>query len=188
MDTRLGRGKIPYDAIGAAAFFVGAWILLTSTQSSFAQTQVPRELYGKTLRLTYSVHVTAKTPSGRIIPASRSTESVIYFSSEGRMFRRTSTRNNVGNMKKVERDPADVSKLMQFQGDRLVGAVRVLSGAVQLAISFVDQFKGCTADLIFGKEDARPFKWTGLNGAVFEAVDKPTVSNVACSIREGNAL
>jgi len=104
------------------------------------------------------------------------------------MFRRTSTRNNVGNVKKVERDPTDVSKLMQFQGDRLVGAVRVVSGAVQLVISFVDQFKGCKADLIFGKEDTRAFKWTGLNGIVFEAVDKPTVSNIACSIREGNGL
>jgi hypothetical protein len=63
-----------------------------------------------------------------------------------------------------------------------------VSGAAQLSITFGGGGQSCDAEIALGRDSGKALKWRGVNGVTYEAAGQPSVSNVSCSIRAGNAF
>jgi hypothetical protein len=85
--------------------------------------------------------------------------------------------------------PEQTAGSFRFEGNRLVGTCKLVgASAMQLVISFDPGFQSCTASVKFGRENGKPFQYTGIHGDTFTATEASTASTPTCSIREGNAF
>jgi hypothetical protein len=159
--------------------------LLMSTFGTAAHA-APPQLLNKTIHVEMSISIPAKSPDGTERVQSRRIDRNIYVSSQGRLFQKVS-RQAKGGADQKEFSP-DSGGGVHFAGNKLVGVVKVISGANMLTISFDPSFQSCTADMIVGSEGDKPRVWKGLNGVTLTATGKPQVSGVSCSIRDGNAF
>jgi hypothetical protein len=146
----------------------------------------PPQLLNKTVSVEMFITVPAKNPDGSPAKTGRRVSRSIYISSQGRLFQKV-IRQAKGGADQKEFSP-DSGGGVHFVGNKLVGMVKVISGANMLSISFDPSFQSCTADMILGSEGDKPRVWKGLNGVTLTATGKPMVSGVSCSIREGNAF
>jgi hypothetical protein len=60
--------------------------------------------------------------------------------------------------------------------------------AAQWKVSFDSSFQACSAEVIVGGASGAPISWIGLNGERYTATGHPNVSDVACSVENGNAF
>jgi hypothetical protein len=161
-------------------------VILLAGMFGTAVQAAPPQLLNKTIHVEMSVSVPARWPDGTERVQSRRIDRNIYVSSQGRLFQKVS-RQAKGGADQKEFGP-DSGGGVHFAGNKLVGVVKVISGANMLTISFDPSFQSCTADMIVGSESGKARVWKGLNGVTFTATGKPQVSGVSCSIREGNAF
>jgi hypothetical protein len=154
-------------------------------KAPLAANGAPAQLLNKTINIAYSVNVTFKTPSGRVLNSARHTSATIYVSNLGRVFARQMAAQASGRASEAsDKGPGETT--MRFQNGALVGVIPRTSGAVQVTVSFSSGFQSCTVEVLVGKENGKPYKWTGLDGVPYEAVGPITVSGQSCSIKEGN--
>jgi hypothetical protein len=144
----------------------------------------PPQLLGKTVTLSYNFGGMARV-EGRAISATRHVSQVIYISSTGRLFARTSQTARTGSSFR-ERAPDET--LWHFVNGKLIAQRASVSGAVMVAISFDPNFAGCTVSGFAGHESGKPYKWIGLDGRIYEADGPMSLSEAACSVSTGNGL
>jgi hypothetical protein len=144
----------------------------------------PPQLYDKAISVSFSVAVNARAEDGSSAQP-RQVARTIYVSSKGRLFTRLS-RQAGRNSQTLERGPETTAGAFRFQGNNLIGVLKLPSGASQLTITFDPSYSSCSASVAYGRESGRAVKFTGLNGKTYTMEGKPSVSTVSCSIRQGN--
>lgn len=151
----------------------------------------PSQLLNKTVTVNLTVAIPGKGTDGSSLNTSSPVQRVIYISSAGRVFSRT-TRTGGSARQQAERGPEAGSSggSLSFSGNKLVGGMPIYggSGATLWTISFDPSFQSCTAEVIVGKDSGKPIVWKGFNGVSYTATGKAVISGVSCSIRDGNAL
>jgi hypothetical protein len=147
----------------------------------------PSQLLNKSISVSMSVSIPAKSTDGTVSTRQRQISRQIYVSSQGRLFVKIFRRARGGASDSAV-GPGEGGANLHFAGNKLVGTLAVVSGANQLTISFDPSFQSCTADMIIGTEAGKPRVWKGLNGETFTATGKAVVSGVSCSIRDGNVF
>jgi hypothetical protein len=146
---------------------------------------VPEQLLGKTVSVSFSFGGLAKTEDGRIVSTSKRVAQVIYISSAGRIFARTS-QNARKAYAVTEQEPGETS--WHFVNGKLISQRGRISGAYMAEISFDPGFQSCTISGTAGHESGKPYKWKGLSGRIFEAAGPLSMSAAACSVSAGNGL
>jgi hypothetical protein len=152
---------------------------------------VPRQLYNKTIQMSWSVAVGQTAPDGQKRSVSVAVNHTVYVSSAGRLFERSSRATKKG-MKQSEMAPGATSNAggeargLHFEGNRLVGDTAFAQGARRWVATFDPGFSSCTVAVMFGR-DAAGLKRRGVDGVMY-TIDSMTASGESCSIREGNAF
>lgn len=166
-----------------------ATIFATPAAPAFAE--APRQLYNKTIQISWSVAVAQTAPDGQKKNVSVAVHHTVYVSSAGRLFERSSRSTKKG-MKQSENAPGagvnagGEATGMHFEGNRLVGNTAFAKGARRFVAAFDPGFSSCTVSVIFGRE-AGGLKRKGVDGVMY-TIDSMTASGESCSIREGNAF
>lgn len=164
---------------------VAAILLGTSTASLAA----PSGLLNKSIHISYATFIPARTVDGRINRGTRKVSMTIYVSSAGRIFLKKVNRTG-GFGRDFEAAPERTAHGFHFAGSTLVGVLGARSGnmAAQWRVSFDSSFQTCSAEVIVGGTGGAPISWIGLNGERYTATGHPNVSDVACSVENGNAF
>ncbi len=166
-----------------------ATILATAAAPAFAD--APRQLYNKTIQISWSVAVAQTAPDGQKRNVSVGVYHTVYVSSAGRLFERGS-RSTAKGRKQSENAPGAAVNAggeatgLHFEGSRLVGATAFAQGARRFVATFDPGFSSCTVSVTFGRE-AGGLKRKGIDGVMY-TIDSMTASGESCSIREGNAF
>jgi hypothetical protein len=160
-----------------------ALVPLTSAAASAA----PAGLLGKTVTLGYSQSVLTKFPDGAVKTTTKSQNRTIYISSTGRVFMRTTRRNNANESDLRESGPEQTAGSVRFAGDTLLGTVPGIVGATQFSIKFDAGFQSCSAQVVTGFPPGSRHVWRGIGGQTLEAVGEMTTT-ANCSVAAGNGL
>lgn len=162
-----------------------ALLLCTSTASLAA----PAGLLNKSIRISYGAYIPGRTADGRINRSGRKVSVTLYISSAGRIFLKGLAR--AGHFgRDVQAAPDRTARGFHFAGVTLVGArvARFGNIAAQLKVSFDSSFQTCNADVIVGGAGGAPISWIGLDGERYTATGHPSISDVSCSVQDGNAF
>ena len=167
--------------------FIAVAILLVADRA--AAQGAPRELYNKTIQISFNITVPARTSDGRNLSAQRDTTYRIYVSTAGRVFARE-LRHSGRNRDALDKGPESrgASGSFSFAGTVLVGTVAHISGARRVTVNFNPGFQGCSVSVIIGKEVPGKVVWKGIDGVTYTATGNLRISTPSCSIREGNLL
>jgi hypothetical protein len=168
-------------AFRSAAVF-GISILL----SGFAAVAAPQEALNKTLTVTFSHFVPAKCSDGSTNLPARNVTQLIYISTQGRLFAKIAGR--AGNASKEWLVAPSGAGQFSFSGNKIVGTFPSVSGATRESITFDSSYQTCSAEVITGTESGKPYVWVNLVGLTCTATGKAVISNVGCSVRQGNAF
>ncbi len=154
-----------------------------------ALADAPRQLYNKTIQISWSVAVSQTAPDGQKRNVSVAVNHTVYVSSAGRLFERASRATQKGR-RQTENAPGATQNAggeatgLHFEGNRLVGITAFAQGARRFVATFDAGFSSCTVSVIFGRE-AGGLKRKGVDGVMY-TVDSMSASGESCSIREGN--
>ena len=145
----------------------------------------PPQMLNKTIVSSFTVSVPAIEADGRRVVASRTADRRIYVSSAGRIFEKRVQRGR-SVQTQAELDPA--ASKFRFVGAKLRAYLPRLSGVTLIEYAFDPAFRTCDINVISGTSDGTPRKWRSLGGKIRTAAGPTTLSNVSCSIVDGNAL
>ena len=164
-----------------------AMILAVPAYPAFAD--APRQLYNKTIQISWSVAVAETAPDGQKKNISIAVYRTVYVSTAGRMFERGSRSTNK-RTKQTENAPGATVNAggeatgLRFEGNRLVGNTAFAQGARRFVATFDPGFSSCTVSVIIGRE-AGGLKRKGVDGVMY-TINSTSASGESCSIREGN--
>ena len=161
------------------------FVVVITALSTGSGASAPSELMNKSVSVSYTVAIPARGADGSIVPGVRNATRTYYISSAGRVFARVSRRDGRQSETK-EAGPGE--NTLHFEGAKLVGVMKFISGAAQMVVTFGQGGQSCDASIIVGRDSGKTLKWKGVNGMTYEATGAPSVSNVSCSIRAGNAF
>jgi hypothetical protein len=152
----------------------------------FRAEAAPPQALNKTITVTYNSFIPANCSDGTPNRYARNVTQQIYISTQGRLFAKLAGRagNATGN-RLVE---PSASGIFHFSGNKIIGTFPVVSGASQVTVTFDDSYQNCSAEVINGSESGKPFVWVNLVGVKCTSTGKSTVSNISCSVRQGNAF
>ena len=145
----------------------------------------PPQLLNRTIVSSFTVSVPAIEADGRHVVARRTADRRIYISSAGRIFEKRVQRGR-GVQRQAELDP--IASKFRFAGAKLRAYLPRLSGVTLIEYTFDPAFRSCDIAVISGTSDGTPRKWRSLGGRIRTAAGPTTLSNVSCSIVDGNAL
>lgn len=157
---------------------------------------VPQQLMNKTVTLSWIAESVVRDPDGKQRQSSYSIRYIVYISTLGRLFERSS-RSVGGRTQGGDVDPnAAQTKMgeargLRFEGNRLVanrgygGAGG--SGAMRAVATFDSSYSSCTRAVTHGKARGGVIKRKGIDGIVREMLSI-SVTGANCSIQNGNAL
>lgn len=148
----------------------------------------PSELLNKSITVSYTVTIPARGQDGSVVPGVRNATRTIYISSAGRAFGRVSRQDGNRYSETKEAAPGERGNTLRFEGEKLVGVMPFVSGAAQMTITFGQGGQSCDANITVGRDSGKTLKWKGVNGMTYEATGTPSISNVRCAIRAGNAF
>lgn len=163
-------------------------ILLCASISSVPHTALaaPPQAQNKTVTLSFNHFVPANCADGSANRYPRSVTQHIYISTQGRLFAKLAAR--AGDAAKERLVAPSGSGEFRFSGDKIVGTFPQVSGATQVTIAFDASYQSCNATVVAGSEAGKPWSWINLVGVKCTATGKSVISNVACSVRQGNAF
>lgn len=150
-----------------------------------AANAAPPQALDKTVTVSFTNFVPALCSNGRYNTKARTTTQQIYISTKGRTFVKGVA--HAGRLSGSHIAAPSQSRF-HFSGNKLVAIFPSASGARREIISFDPSFHSCTAQLTYGEESGKPFTWTSLAGVRCTGTGKPEVSNVSCSIADGNVF
>ena len=182
--------------------WVIAGVLALAPLAASAASNAPRELYGKSVIVSWTEGRHQKFPDGhtnlRVVHAGFT----IYISDAGRAFVRSgrnmvNARGQTINVSGRSKAPdGDVIKTANtrykpngsWSGQTYVSTVNYESGARRITVIFDPGFASCRLDLTHGKEDGAPgIVLHGMGGQLYmlTAID---IASPTCTVRAGNAL
>lgn len=162
------------------ALILFAWVsilVLAGTTRSIA-TEIPNQLIGKTIHVSYTATRSHKLQGGGSSVGGKDVSYVIYISSAGRIFSRGSQSRS---RRSVAREAGPEVTLWHVVGGRLVATAARVSGALMQTISFGSNFQSCDVTIVAGHESGKPYRWKGMNGNVYEADGPLSISQQSCS-------
>ena len=152
----------------------------------------PKELYGKSVVLIWSVNLEGTT--SHVQRAGFYVVLTTYVSTAGRLFTQVWQGGGAGSHAQrnavTYQGPGDQSahSSAEFQGHSLIITSQFEGGARRIAADFDPLFSTCQGKVMHGKELGKnTMHYTGINGQPIE-FRSVTVSNLTCAIKEGNAL
>ena len=176
-----------------------------------AATPVPRQLYGKSVSVSWTLtSAQLNETSGRFVNSRSEVTKTFYFSSLGRIFASHSIRSPYGSrtFEQVGSEPykdqrpilatgsghgsggtsAGTFRDIHFEGRTLMAIQRIgENGARRTAIEFDQNFGSCTLTVVFGSDNGKPVRRIGWNGEAL-VIFSETRSQSSCVIRDGNAF
>jgi hypothetical protein len=162
-----------------------------AVQSFPAFADAPRQLYNKTIKISYSASQVKTAEDGQKKNVTSAVYHMVYVSSAGRLFHRGSRATRAG-MKQSDNAPGATVNAggeatnVRFEGNRLVGDTAFAQGARRFVVTFDPGFSSCSVSVIFGR-DAGGLKRRGVDGVMY-TIHSMTPSGESCSISEGNAF
>jgi len=166
---------------------VGAFLIGWSLLSAAVAHAAPAELLNKTITVSYTTTIPGKSADGQAISGVRNVVRTIYISSAGRVFGRVFRRDRDASATK-EAAPGESGNTFRFEGNKLIGVMQFVSGAVQMLITWDATGQSCNATFLVGRDSGRALQWKGVNGRTYTATAPPAFSGVNCSIAAGNAF
>jgi hypothetical protein len=184
-------------------FFLGV-------QAGSAATQVPLQLYGKSVTISRALEdVYQDETTGKIITLHAHLSDDFYFSSQGRIFARRLNRNQFGSrtFEQVGSDPSNVQRAthatgsgqgpsgtgvgtfqdLHFEGRTLIAIYRLgENGANRLAIEFDQNFDACTLSVLHGTDNGKHRRQISWSGHVLRNITAHRTSQPSCVVRDGN--
>lgn len=178
--------------MGARIFGISGACLIAAviaiwTVPAFAD--APRQLYNKTIQISWSVAVAQTGPDGQKKNVAVAVNHTVYVSSAGRLFERSSRAAGKGrrqseNGPEATKNGGGEATGLHFAGNKLVGNTAFAQGARQFTATFDPGFSSCTVSVVFGREGGG-LKRKGVDGVMY-TIDSMTASGESCSIRDGN--
>jgi hypothetical protein len=166
-----------------SAAVASAIISLTSVAEA-----APQQLLSKTVAVTFGFHTPAKGADGSTNTNTRSMNYQIYVSEKGRLFVKFSARDPYGRSAGERSVAPGDDNNWNVAGNNIVGVTRAVSGAARVTISFDASYQTCSASVLVGSERGSPYKFIGSNGVMYTATGASVISNIGCSISQGNGL
>lgn len=172
--------------VGVAAVFVASLV----AQMSPALADAPRQLFNKTIQISWTVDQVARAADGQSRNRAIAVNQIIYVSSAGRLFTRSS-RANGSKASQSEMAPGATENKggeatgVRFQGNQLVGSLAFAKGARQFVATFDGTFASCTVVVKFGREGGGGLKRVGITGEML-TIESMKATGETCSIRDGN--
>ena len=151
----------------------------------------PRQLYGKGIRIQYTVETTV-AGARKTREVVSSIDRTVYVSTAGRLFERavSKTDSHTGtsdNGPGASSNRAGDPRGMTFQGNNLVAHIAYASGAGQMTIRFDPTFSSCQGQVVFGAERGQTMARRSYDGIVRQILSIKA-SSVTCSVTAGNPL
>ena len=156
----------------------------------------PQPLLNKTVTLAWTAQSRLRDPDGKERQVNASIRYVIYISSQGRLFERSS-RSVGGRTQRGDVDPsATKTKLgetrgLRFEGNKLVANRGYSggggSGAMRAVATFDSSYSSCSLSVMVGKEKGSVIRRAGMDGVVRELLSV-TTTGTTCSVQSGNAF
>lgn len=144
----------------------------------------PPQALDKTVTVSFTGFTPALCANGRHNNRPRTTTQRIYISTKGRLFSEGEA-HSAAYSRRGRKEPSRTA--FHFSGSSLVGIFpSSVSGARREIISFDPSFRSCTAQVIVGEESGRPFTWISLSGVRCTGTGKTEISNISCSVADGN--
>jgi hypothetical protein len=195
----------------SARIILSLSLFFFGVQAGSAASQVPRQLYGKSVTVSATVtDVWWNDTSGKNNTKNFSSTSIFYFSSQGRIFARHSVNNQFGSRtyEQVGSDPPKSARPVlatgsglsfrgtsmstfqdfHFEGRALIATARVGENAAsRLTIEFDQNFGSCTSTSVRGSDDGKPIRRIAGNGDIERAISRQ-VKDRRCTIQDGNAF
>jgi hypothetical protein len=168
------------------AFWNAAVVCIAISLSGLAAEAAPQEALNKTVTVTFSHFTPAKCSDGSTNQYARNVTQLIYVSTQGRLFAKLAGR--AGNASKERLVAPSGAGQFNFSGNKMVGTFPQVSGATRETITFDSSYQSCSAEVIAGTESGKPLVWVNLVGLTCTATGKSVISNVACSVRQGNSF
>jgi len=156
---------------------------------STASLAAPAGLLNKSIHISYGLYIPGRTAGGMVNRSGRTISVTLYISSAGRIFFKAIHRaGHFGH--DFAAAPERTARGFHFAGSTLVGAHASPFGniASQLKVSFDGSFQTCSADVMVGGAGGAPTSWIGLDGERYTATDHPNISDMSCSVQDGNAF
>jgi hypothetical protein len=176
---------------GGLTALIGAGVMAPDTALA-----APQQLLNKTVTLSWTAQTMLRDPLGKERGSSSSIRYVVYISSLGRLFERSS-RSVDGRTQGGEHDPnATQTKMGEARGMRFEGNTLVAnrgyggaggSGAMRAVASFDASYSSCTLSVMHGKENGQVLKRKGIDGVPREILSI-SVTGASCSIQNGNVF
>ncbi len=140
----------------------------------------PSALLNKSIRVTYNILAPTVEGIGRDRPSFQTRE--FYVSSQGRLFSRL-IRSSERNTKIDNVAPGGS---YHFENNKIISIQAAITGASRIEVSFDGGYRSCSADVILGRAGTTGFRWTGPDGRQYTLAGTPSVTNMSCSIIDGN--
>jgi hypothetical protein len=167
---------------------MGALLLLSATAHAGS---APKELYGKSITVSWTEEREQKEPWDRHHKfVMRAGKFIIYVSGAGRAFTRFDyAGGRTEPSDQVATDNAAIPRVLNFQGRSLSIIMPLEGGARNIAITFDDNFGGCSARVLTGKpQGTAKLIAQSLNGGHRFEIFSVKTGPAACNIQDGNVF
>lgn len=170
-----------------AIAFAAASLVLADDVPAAAQ-PAPRQLLGKTVRVSFVLTNTLRRPDGRMVTGGGPIVQLFYVSSAGRIFVKRIAAGRSGEAGPDEATTnAGIARSASFHGGRLIAIAGRGGGAGRTVVSFDPSFASCTVDVQYGKPDGGRVTRRGPRGGVLELIST-SYSGQSCSVADGNLV
>lgn len=159
-------------------------VLILVCAHSFAHAAAPKELYNKTVTVTWTESGTyTRVSDGKSANPTGRFKAIVYISSAGRLFvRASSTNGNFSSSAERGREHNNV----QFEGDKLVMTAVSIGIARRLVTTFDASFGSYTTSVTIGKLSPNA-KIVGFDREIYKVISMQA-GGASCAIANGNAL
>ena len=153
--------------------------------------EIPAALRGKSVALNWTDARTVRDATGRQKSLTQTSEMKLYLSDQGRVFSRFDRSTGQKDAKTVAQvsGAADNYLHWSFEGGSLVADQHFKRGARRVVIGFRDGFRGCSVNVLHGKEaGTEAIHYTGYNDNVDYEIIAISVTASSCSVQPGNVF
>lgn len=150
---------------------------------------IPAVLRGKSIELSYTVYVATKSlggdNKGQTWAGQPTYSYKLYLSLKGRIF--TSYQGDAPTARNQVSGTGQSNMEWRYEGGAVVGYQTLVRGARRVVVSFSDQFKSCSIDVIYAKEVGTGAMVTqGWHGGWEHEILDVKVLSTTCSVQQGN--
>ena len=180
----------------ASRLLLPAVIAMSLLGCGAAAAEAPRELFNKTISISWNEYRVQRADSGEIKKGNTSSTLLVYVGESGRLFTRLSRQGgNKSNSNDLDPEGGNQRSGVgaagnlstSFEGRQLLVSNSMSSGARRIQATFNPAFTGCGAQIRFGKEGGSEIRHRAMDGRMYNIISTD-VSGQSCSVRAGNVF